>query len=180
MYECYKNALLTRCPMVLGRHLVPFSLGHAAVLTALESPVIDCKPVTTDDAIVGIYVCSMPYQHALDKISDGSFAAECKQWGEAVFGDDKQPEFDKFFQYIEWHTKAPPRYEFISKGGKVIKPEPGAVPWFFSVAWALMDRMPEARAWNMSLPLALSYYAAHCQFNGDEFLIPEPAKKDEA
>lgn len=182
MFDCYYNAVFVQCPDVLGRRLHSLSLGHCRLLTAMRSPIIDGEWETAkhEDVIAAIYICSMPYAEAEEKIRSGAFETECQEWGEAAAKiDDREAEFDKFFSYFVEHIKSPPRYEYISKGGKIIKPEAGAVPWFFSVAWALMDRVPEDRAWNMPLPLAFAYHAAHCQFNGDEFLVKEPEPKKE-
>jgi hypothetical protein len=184
MYDCYYNALFVHCPLVLGRQMQPISMGHALLLIAIKSPVLsgDFENALRADILPAIYICSMPYADAVAKIKVGEFESDCKAWGESVsLLGNETAEFDAFLEYFKEHIKFPPRYEYISKGGKIIKPEEGAVPWPFTIAWALMERMTEDRAWNMPLPLAFAYHAANCQFHGDEFLVKEPKPvKDDA
>lgn len=169
MLQFYSDAFFCEPPTVLGRKLRPYSLGHSFILEATASPFVTGGPVNAFELIGAVLMCSIPFRELVDKINTNGLEAESAAMGKDMdLGVMYAAELAKFNDYLRTYDKAPPA---IQKKAETECP----VPWQFIVAWRLMERIPEDRAWDMPLSLALAYNAAWRWEHGDETLLGEDA-----
>ena len=176
MFPCHQAMWLIRPGKVLRRKLQDFTVGHAYLLEALESPFMLGGRVAFYDLVVAVLVCSMPFVKARKYLMRplSKIRRDAERWGFAcrVRGFKMDAEIAEFKNYIcAYHDMAEP-YE--KQGGKKSKT---ALPESVRVAWCLMDRMSEDEAWNCPMSRALTYYTAMAEFNGQEFMTEKEWKK---
>lgn len=169
---CQHNLLVP--PRCLGLRLLPFSLGHIDMLTALKSPIVSDTiheietKIKTVDMAVAVWVCSRKYEKAIQQYRSGRAQRDMKklgrQWGRNPAALEAQRII--FIDYLKTYFMAPPRRE-----GKPVEP---VIPWHLSVFAALpaatLYTPPEV--WNMPLPRALELFAAVGANHGDKSLLP--------
>lgn len=177
MQLCYQNAFIARPPVVFGRQLEPLSLGHVYLLTVQGSPLMDGGPVTQGDIVTAVFICSSPFKEAIDRLVSPDCLSSAVEWGKENRSANSEAECKAFMDYFRSYFQYPERYLEHKVNGVSVKQSKSAVPWFYVIAWSLMERVSEERAWNMPLPLAFSYHAANAQFNGDEMLVPDDEVK---
>jgi hypothetical protein len=165
-----KHTLLVP-PKCLGLRLLPFSLGHVDILTAIESPVVTeaIGQSSAEDTAAAIWICSKTYEAAIQQYRSGRALRALKKlgrrWGSRpkAFANERAV----FFDYLNAYFMTPPRWD----PDKPVRP---VVPWHLSIFAALQRDLkyrPD-ELWNMPLPRALELFAAAAANRGDNSLIP--------
>ena len=168
MQEVFRNAVYHAEPTVLNRRLLPLCLGHCYILMAAESPfAVDTKPTLFDLAFAA-GICSRSFEDGEAWIKSPKLADECVAWGKTCRKLTFSKESDAFRAYIRTFSAMPAR--FLPKSAK-----PCLHPWPLFVAAHLIGcvHIPEARAWNMPLPMAISLSSAFAETQGDKSLESE-------
>lgn len=165
MLDCYVNALVLEPPVILGRKLLDLSLYHLAVLDTLGSPYVMGGAKSIDDLALGVWICSRNPKQIKRGMATGLIKKQMWLMGIVHSGADLHKEGQSFERYITEYMRMP---EWWSSDGS-----PRRVPWYFSVAWAIMPRVGEDRAWSMSLALAMAYYATEADALGSRSVMTE-------
>lgn len=172
MLPAFANAFLVRPPSVLGVRLLPFSLGHAYILDATESPFAmhGEKPVGLSDLCMAVQVCSRPFRDALEFCMTGA-GVDAEVWATECAGANLADETATFCRYLGSYHTLPKRW---SKQGD----KPARAPWMLQLAAAVMgdgalcgQAMEDAL--NMPLSEALILTAARAAYQGDESIMSE-------
>lgn len=176
MLEAFANAFLVAPPTVLGVRLRPFSIGHAYILEATESPFfrIGDKPPELWEFCVAVQVCSRTFRDALDFCLTGA-GVDRDKWAESCAGYDMAEEALKLARYMASYHTSPEKWK--THGDK-----PPRAPWMIQLAAAVVGHGPLCGqtlddALNMPLSEALVLSAARSAYMGDESLITEEEKK---
>ncbi len=171
MQECFANAFYLPTPTVLGRKLKPLCLAHVHLLMAAESPYALGGDTRLEHLVFAVAVCSRTWEECLAWLPNEGLTRECEEWGKSAIAKcDLIAAGQLFADYMEQHSIAPRRWQ--SRPGR----NGGGYkhPWPLIVATALLHRVGESRAWNMPIPLALSYWSAILEIeHGDESLESE-------
>lgn len=168
MQDAYAATVLAETPTILGKRLAPFSLGHAHILEAVNSPFMGNESVELSDLVLAVTICHKrafgPDRLALQL--DEKLERECKRWGKQQANANFSEEVQRFRHYVRAHTNAPQRW---NKGESVMR-----IPWtlalFHSITGGHITEASEAFAWNMPLPFAIAYNAAKMAATGDDSL----------
>ena len=167
MLDCHVAAFLIRPGRVLGRKLRPLTLAHYWLLEASGSP------YTTPGAVCGytdmafaVFIVSLPVWVARWMIMrpvllNKAFAA----WGRIGRARYRFQDLSEFQAYWDAYTEMPEAYEREGRTGKG-----SCLPVSVNIAWAIMHKVGELRAWSMPMPLALMYYTAEAECNGTEYV----------
>lgn len=165
MLDCYVNALVLEPPVILGRRLLDLSLYHLAILDTFGSPYVLGGAKSIDDLALGVWVCSRTPSQIKRGMASGLIKKQMWLMGIVHARSDLHKEGQSFERYITEYMRMP---EWWSSDGS-----PRRVPWYFSVAWAIMPRVGEERAWSMSLALAMAYYATEADAQGSRSVMTE-------
>jgi hypothetical protein len=168
MDSVFANAFcLPPTPTLLGRKLLPFSLGHSLLLESIESPVMDAGAVMPGELAVALWICSRPavdpateHPPAVDR---DAVAAEFDEWGRRTPRDQLAEALVIFRAYLAAFTEAPRRWESGKAGAAP------ASPWQYAVVNALREHLHcgYAAAWNTPVNRALAEYATLGEAHGD-------------
>ena len=178
MQACYVNALVSAPPVVLGRRLLPLSLGHVAVLDACGSPFVRGEEWQAADVVFAVWACSQPQDalRAAVNADPDRLAREARRWGRRCKPWQIAAAAPLLVQYVIDGMAAPRRWD--SPEAKRV------IPWWLSVAWSLMggDVTREEYVWAMPAARAIAYASAEAARRGDESLMSEDEIKviDEA
>lgn len=82
----FLNSLLARQPIVLGRKLRPFSIGHALILQAIDHPLVTGRGLTAGDCLSAVVILEGTFEQGRKVIQD--FA------GEIITASEACGEFD--------------------------------------------------------------------------------------
>lgn len=180
MLPFYKNSLLGTPPRVLGRRLQPFSLIHAQVLEAIESPLI--TPGGTPslrDLCLAVWVCQQRFPRVLENIKKPRLV---RAWfwglfsGLMMVGRWKTGQLLRFNEYLDFYSQAPERWQKAGKAAGTPR-----VPWPLAVHNRLTkgryDAQAVADAWNTPVNEAMQYVAAQTDAAGDDSLVSEEEKR---
>ncbi len=172
MLDCYKNAWLVEPPEVLKRQLLPFSIGHAYLLEAFDSPLMTGGVPGMDDLVFGVWVCARPFGRGVEELRDvDRVLKECMKWGRKCRGHDLSDELTVFTGYMRAYFDCPERWQ---KGNTQTQPR---VQWQFALVWALsggrLDVGTHTDLWDLPVGLALSYNAARITAGGDDSVVGE-------
>lgn len=164
MLDCHVNAYLIQPGRVLGRKLRHLTLRHLWLLEACESPYATGQPTVYADMVFAVLMLSLPFRTARWLLMH----VRCLRllvsiWSWRYKGSDMAGEMAAFRKYWSVYTDMPSQYD---AGGKRI---PSCLPLSVSVAWAIMGKVGERRAWSMPLPLALTYFVAEREAGGSEY-----------
>lgn len=66
MERTFLDGLLARPPVVLGRRLLVFSIGHSLILEALGHPLVTGKPMAAVDCLAAVHICTRRFFAARD------------------------------------------------------------------------------------------------------------------
>lgn len=77
----FLNSLLARQPVVLGRKLRPFSIGHALILQAIHHPLVTGRELTAGDCLSAVVILEGTFEQGREVIQD--FAVEMLDASEA-------------------------------------------------------------------------------------------------
>lgn len=176
MFPCHQAMWLIKPGVVLRKKLQGFSLGHAFLLEAMESPFMRGGNITLGDLAVAVLVCSMPFAKARKYLMRpaSKLQRDAEWWGFwcRLRGFDFLTEVEKFKDYIGAYSEFPDAYH-----KQATKRHKTALPQSIRLAWCLMGKMPEADVWACPMSRALAYYTAEAEFNGQEFMTEEEAIK---
>ena len=179
MFPCHQSMWLISPGVVLHKKLQDFTVGHAYLLEALESPFIAGGEVGVDDLVVAVLVCSMPFTKARKYLMQPPLliARRATWWGWwcRLRGLDVDASVEAFKDYVSAYTDMPEAWVDKSKQSKS-----SAVPFTIRLAWAMMAKMDEAQAWDCPMARALGYYSAEAEYNGTEFVSEHQLKIIEA
>jgi hypothetical protein len=165
MLDCHVNAFLLAPGRVLGRRLRPLTLRHLWLLEAAGSPYAFHAAPIYSDTVFAVFVLSLPFWAARWLIMrPGALAACFRWWGRRQKGVDVPGDMAAFSAYWQAYTAMADPIE--SKNGSARE---SCLPSSVKIAWAIMGKTGERRAWTMPVPLALSYFTAECEFNGQEY-----------
>ena len=179
MQDAYAAIVLAESPVILGRRLLPFSLGHHFALRALGSPFVTGGKIEASDTVLAVWVCSHSWQALCDKLRmhRGDIEKECKTWGRRASKDgmDVAAASTALAGYIAAHTNAPKRWSKGDASGP-------RVPWELAVFWKLcsgdLSTSHRRDLWDMPVPEAIAYVSAASYAAGDDSLVSE--EEDEA
>lgn len=163
MQQVFATAIYHTEPTVLGKKLLPLSLGHVFALMAVESPYVCHGPKGLWDLSLAVAICSHTWEGNQRWFKSGKILADFKRWGKQCRKLNFVAEHWKFKTYFDHYTQFPERNH--SEGMK-----PSRHPWPLMVANSLVAKVGEERAWNMPLPLAVSYWSADAEMQGDDSL----------
>lgn len=165
MLDCYVNALVISPPVVLDRRLNHLNLYHVAILDALGSPYVMGGAKTIDDLALAVWVCSRSPEEIRRGLASRKMQRQLWLMGVIHRDDDINAEGVRFRRYMDEYMRMP---EWWTSDGA-----PRRVPWFFGVAWAIMPKVGEDRAWSMPIPLAMAYYATEADAMGSRSVMTE-------
>ena len=176
MFPCHQAMWLIRPGVVLHKKLQDFTVGHAFLLEALESPFMVGGRVAFFDLVAAVLVCSMPFAKARKYLMQppSKIKRDVERWGFwcRVRGFSMSEATAAFKNYIgAYHDIAEP---YKKKGRKTYH---SCLPESVRVAWCLMERMSEDEAWNCPMARALTYYTAQAEHNGQEFMTEDEARR---
>ena len=162
MLDCHVNAFMIQPGRVLGRKLRPLTLSRYWILEAVNSPYVWRLPASYQDMVFAVFVCSFPaWLSRWILMHPRAAQAVFAWWGRRYKDLNVQADLEAFGAYWKAYTDMPNRY---SKDGA--KSSESCLPSSVNIAWAIMGKVGERRAWNMPMPLALSYLVAESEFNG--------------
>ena len=176
MLDCYKNAWLVEPPRVLGVQLLPLSIGHAYLLEAYDSPLVEGGTARIGDLAFAVWICSRTFRRCLSGLRDSKKTTKtCRRWGRRTRRLDYKDELAVFKAYGRAYFDAPERWE--SKGGS----KQSGVEWTFMLAWAMsggrIDPRTHADIWDVPVNMALAYNAARLTLGGDDTFVSEDVRK---
>lgn len=168
MQEVFKNAILPLEPDVLGVRLLPLSLGHVYILMAVDSPfAVGGKP-HLGNLSFAVQVCSRTFEDAQKWLHSETLIADVAKWGKSCRKMDFGAESKKFEEYIAQSTQMPERLSSSPGGGKGVKH-----PWPLIIAVSLFKHIGESRSWNMPMGMAVAYWSALAETQGDDSLCDD-------
>ena len=165
MLDCHVNAFLIKPGLVLGRKLRHLTLRHLWLLEAVDSPYAFRAPPAYSDTVFAVFLLSVPFAVARwllmhPRIMAWIFAA----WGRRNQSMDHAADMAAFADYFDTYTAQADPYETKGAGRR------SCLTSSVKIAWAIMGKVGERRAWSMPLPLAMTYFTAECEFNGQDFV----------
>jgi len=176
MFPCHQAMWLISPGRVLRKNLRDFSLGHAYLLEALESPFMVGGKVGLGDLAVAVLLCSKSFQDARKylMLPPPLMMKQANRWGWwcRLWGLDFKDEEEKFKDYMRAYTEMPD--PFIDESESVAG---SAVPMSIRVAWMLMERMSEEDAWNCPMSRGLAYFTSNAEHNGQQFFTEDQERK---
>lgn len=164
----YLSAALPEPVTVFGNVLQPFSLGHELVLARLGFSArkgIDL-PLTADETLLVIYVCSSPWLEAWDAICFSDWEQEIKDWALQIAEAGVNVTGNEARDWIQFYLSrgfAEPRVQFKEPGkGK------SQVPQIEMVIQTLCGQcgMREDDVMAMSRPLAMWRFWSFLELSG--------------
>lgn len=169
MLPCHINAFLIKPGRVMGRKLRPLTLAHLWILEAIDSPYVSHSTRTFRDTVTASFIASHdPRLMRWLIMHPWAYKLAMRVWTYLYKGHDIKAAMDDFEAYWQAYTNMPTSWS--SKGGSSRE---SCLPQSISMAWALIGRVGERRAWSMPLPLALSYIVAESEFNGAEYVTED-------
>lgn len=170
MLPHYAQAFFSSPPVILGRQLRRYSLGHDFLLDAADNPLVVGGIPNIGDLTLAVHLCGLTFADALE------FARNPKpeafhDWARDCASMDFKEEMARFWDYLADGRTVPPRK--ISADSK-----PHKCPWQLVVAAALCGSecmTPERMAVVMDTPVseALVWLAARRESMGDDSLASE-------
>lgn len=165
MLDCHIKAFLIRPGRVLGRKLRPLTLAHLWILEAVGSPYAYNQPPAYTDMVYAVFVLSFPaWLSRWFLMHHKAQQAVFWLWGKLHRGFDVEGDLAAFGAYWKAYTDKPNRYDSKTHG------RASCLPSSVNVAWAIMGKVGERRAWSMPLPLAITYFTAETECNGAEYV----------
>jgi hypothetical protein len=176
MYPCHQAMWLIRPGKVLRKKLQDFTLGHAFLLEALESPFMVGGQVGLGDLAVAVLVCSKTFAKAREFLMLPPplliKKAQRLGWLCRLRGVKLDHEMSEFREYMSAYVDTPEPWK---KKGQ--SSNDSCLPLSVRIVWCLMERMSEEEAWNCPMSRAFGYYTANAEHNGQEFMSEKEAVK---
>lgn len=176
MDPIYQTAFVPPQPVVLGKRLLPLSLGHLVLLDGAESIFVSQKPTrraTAGDLAAAVWICSQKAGDLRMNVEAPDQAAMVK-WGLDCRKFKFKAERTAFVDYITSSLRFP-RAWYDDKSKTPV------AAWQFSIAGALIESgVTRAEVWDMPVSEALALYAAIQERNGLELMTAQEKKEVEA
>ena len=153
-------------PVILGRNLKPYTVGHDLILHALESgfAIGTENAPTFDDLIVSTYLCSFHFDEAKGRVLDGELMRkELEEWGREVGEFDACEPTSQLIAYIKAYTDAP---EFWIEDKPTTKRCGAPLSQILKVSMMRDFHMTEHAALHMPFNEAQTNYLTHLEMNG--------------
>lgn len=168
MHDAWLAAMLCSPPRIMGRRLKPFSLSHSFILECAGNGYCGGDERGAAHFFECVDVCSRDWKGNKKRFARGRFGNYLfKRWVAKNIRGVSEQDVVQMEAYIHNFTVTPPRRS--DGGGDEL-----ASPWQFRVvAWLMSRGVSEDRAWNMPQNLALCYFYAAGEFEGDKSLVPE-------
>jgi hypothetical protein len=164
MLDCHIAAFLIKPGRVMSRKLRTLTLAHYWLLEAVDSPYVAGRPPAYSDTAFAVFILSMhPAVTRWLLMHDRIMEAAFKAWGWRYKGLNIIGDMRAFQNYWDAFTARPGVWETKSSG------RASCLPSSINVAWTLMGKVSERRAWSMPMPLALAYFTAENERNGAEY-----------
>lgn len=165
MLDCHVSARLIRPGRVMGRRLHHPTLAHYWLLEAVDSPYPFGRQATYSECVFACLICSLPaWAGRWLVMRPVLLRAALAAWRVRLFWRPLNP-FREMAEFQAYWTAYSAMPEPIIKARESAG-EPSCLPSSVNIAWAIMDKVGEARAWSMPLPLALCYFTAESERNG--------------
>lgn len=115
----YYRAAIPEPFNILGKRLLPLSLGHITTLSRLDSPFFSetKQPVAVGDLALAVAVCSLDYEAGVRLVQSPETPTRMRKWGRRlcnhpVFwwkdrGIDWKSKIDLFVEYLRIGSEAP-------------------------------------------------------------------------
>jgi len=99
----YAVAALPDPYRILGLRLKPFCLGHYLLLQRFNCAFVasEPQPITREDVLLGVLICSMWNNEFLEFISGKGFWSEVRKWGKRVGIFDLTAKAGLFQRYLD-------------------------------------------------------------------------------
>jgi hypothetical protein len=165
-------------PLVLGRKLKPYTLGHDLLLHAVDSGfAIGAKnDPSYSDLITSVYLCSFYYDEAINQLCSKRLTLRLSLWGWSRRGYDLQEEVKGFVKYIKAFTDAPDYWiENVQEAKGNARQD---TPFSQTLKIFLMREfhVPEDVALNTPFHEAQLNYLSHLEMNGRIRFVTEEDK----
>ena len=165
MLPCHINAFLIQPGRVLGRKLRPLTLAHYWILEAVDSPYVWGQTPRYSDLAFAVFTLSVPAWFSRWLLMRPALSRRVfKAWGRLYKRAGIKDDLEAFKAYWQAYTDMPSKW---TKEGQ--KSSGSCLPASVNIAWAIMGKVGERRAWSMPMPLALSYLVAESESNGGEY-----------
>ena len=166
--------LLHTPPRVLGRQLLPFSLGHSLTLESINSPVLGSGPVQPGDLAIAVWVCSRRATELVRKFDPAAISAEFARWGRRTPPVVCETDLVLFRAYLAAFIAAPARWDAEGPRREM------KAPWQYTIAAALRQHLKCTfdEAWNTPVNRALADYAVLGEALGDESLMTDQERAE--
>lgn len=168
MQDVFKAAILPDGPDVLRVRLRPLSLAHVYILMSVDNPFAIGGSPHLGHLAFAVQICTRTFDENQEWFRSPSLVSDVEKWAEKCRDLDFPQERDKFEAYMKASTLLPQRWKKKDKIGAAVKH-----PWPLVIAVAMFKHVGETRAWDMPLPLAMSYWSALGELNGDDSLMTE-------
>lgn len=172
MDPIYETAFQPPAPTILGRRLLPFSLGHSVLLESGGSPFVDPAPKrkpNAGDLAAAVWICSQPAGKLRFVLAEPD-PKGITQWGmkQRRRGIPIKAETERFVEYLNASLRMPQAWHDEKDARKIV------TAWQFSVVAALLESgIQRAEAWDMPVAEALALYMAIQERRGLDLVSPE-------
>jgi hypothetical protein len=182
MDEIYITAFCPPQPVVLGKQLLPLSMGHTVLLEGGDSIFLRQQPgrdATVQDLAMAVWVCSQQASVLRFEQRDAPDTEELVQWGLDCRPADIDAEIRMFTQYLSSSLRMPRAWTDSSSKAPV-------APWQYSVAAVLIEAGWERDyVWDGPIAEILAGFAALQERHGLDLVSPQEqevidAMEDEA
>jgi len=172
VHQLFRNAIFNTAPVVFGLRLKPFSLAHAYVLEAFDSPYMRAgADPTIEDMALLVWVCSQdayPFERMTAAMLHPRLQKKMARWGRRVRVQDIPGECDKVREYLTVGNDHPARH---FKEGQRRDPR---TPWPLVIFVKLKQAgISDERAWNQPLPMSTAIKLTVDWLGGDNSLRSE-------
>lgn len=165
MLQCHINAFMIQPGRVLGRKLRPLTLSHYWILEAVDSPYVWGQTPRYSDMVFAVFTLSVPIWLSRWLLMHQAVSRRVfKAWGRLHKRSNPKIDLKSFEAYWQAYTDMPAKW---TKDGQ--KSGSSCLPASVNIAWAIMGKIGEKRAWSIPMPLALSYLVAESESNGGEY-----------
>lgn len=157
---------------VLGKKLKPFSLWHALLLEAIQSPIWIGKGVLTlSDLHSAVAICSNEWPKF--KLKAGALTVLRNTF---LCGDRVEKESKKLVAYFNDYNSVPMLWTAEKNYKK--EAQKCQLPMALDlVAWLVRHGFGESRSWNMPIGLAHWYYIACAKQRGSDIDLVSPEEQ---
>lgn len=152
MKSAFLKAAIPEPFTILGKRLLPFSLGHELLLQRFDSPfALESKetPILAD-LFTAVWICSHDFDTAVARFWLQETQDEMAAWGEELGAFDPFAKVKLLSDYIAQSTKEPDFWRGEGSNGK----PPGA-PWIQTLILANM-KLGYSRTEALALPYSLA------------------------